>query len=106
MLENSSVRVVTTVDTRTLLKYQRHIEPLPSTLLKESKVIFDPNQLTGVAVVSASGLRAVASAHASGTSHTSASSTATTSATMDPVERFLRGLRLRAAAFGLIRLRV
>src|SRR4051794_14310847 len=106
MLENSSVSTVTTTDTSRLLKYHRHMDPLPRTSLYALKVTFEPNHFTGVAVVSASGLSDVASAHASGASHTRASRTATTSATIEPVERFFLPTRRLVRALGLIRLRV
>src|ERR687894_1962385 len=82
MLESRTVTIVTTVDTSALLKYQRQMSPLDNTASNASKVISEPNHLAGASVVSASGLSAVASAHASGISHTIANSSAMTNAAM------------------------
>jgi hypothetical protein len=106
MLAKRIVSIVTTLDTRNELKYQRQTEPLENTFVYASNVILEPIQVTGISVVSASGFRDVARAHTRGISHRMASSVAMTNATIEPVER--RGLPtlLGVRVVGSIRLRV
>src|SRR4051812_15812604 len=96
MLHSRIVRIVTTVEIKRLLKYQRQIEPDAKIFENAARVTSEPVHLTGVAVVSASGFSAVAIAHAIGMSQMSAMTTATTSATMEPLLRGIGAARFEA----------
>src|SRR5215213_4785940 len=72
--------ITTTVmitDVSALLKYHLRMFPASSTCLNASREKLDENQLTGIAMVSLSGLSAVSTAQASGTSQRIASTSNT-----------------------------